>query len=169
MGVATIIGALVFLNLNTITMRDDFVALSGGNRVNVFIDTVSIALTSIGNFGIYTNAGTLQANPFAINFAADSLWASWFGNFGILALLQLAFVAAFVLEDMKLVNWRVAFPCVLVFLLFSMTTIIFEAFPMNLLLGIGIWSSHNVPRRIARRAFSQPPPTKQPSAAGGAL
>ncbi|WP_395006622.1 hypothetical protein [Undibacterium sp.] len=169
MGIATIMGALVFLNLNTITMRDDFVAVSGGNRVDVFIYTVSIALTSIGNFGIYTNAGTLQENAFAINFAADSLWASWFGNFGILALLQLAFVAVFVWKNMKLVNWHAAFPCVLVFLLFSMTTIIFEAFPMNLLLGIGIWSSHNVPRRIARSALLRQSPTQQITIDGGAL
>lgn len=168
MGAAAIIGALVFWNLNTITMRDDFVAVSGGNRIDVFIDTFSTALTSIGNFGIYTNAGTLQENAFAINFAADSLWASWFGNFGILAPVQLALVTIFVLKDMKTVYWRAAFPCVLVFLLFSMTTIIFEAFPMNLLLGIGIWSSSNVPRRLARNVLFRPRPVKQ-ATAGGAL
>lgn len=144
---ATIMGALVFLNLDAITMREDFVAVSGGNRVDVFIDTLTTALTSIGNFGIYTNAGTLQENAFAIDFAADSLWASWFGNFGILAPVQLALFTFFVLKNMRRVNWQAAFPCVLVFLFFSMTTIIFEAFPMNLLLGIGIWSSQNVPRR----------------------
>ena len=154
---ATIIGALVFFNLDTITMREDFVAVSGGNRVEVFIDTLAVALTSIGNFGIYTNAGTLQENAFAIDFAADSLWASWFGNFGILAPLQLAIFALFLLTDMRIVNWRVAFPCVLVFLLFSMTTIIFEAFPMNLLLGIGIWSSQKIPRPTLNKVLRLAP------------
>lgn len=143
---AAAIAVFVFLNLDVITMREDYVAISGGNRLDVFIDTLGVAMTSIGNFGIYTNAGALQQNDFAINFAVDSLWASWFGNFGMFAPIQLVIVAAFFVQIKKEIDWRVAFPCVLVFFLFSMTTIIFEAYPMNLLLGIGIWSAKNSPR-----------------------
>lgn len=168
MGFAAFIGAMIFLNLDVITMRDDYVAESGGNRVSIFIDTLSVALTSIGNFGIYTNAGTLQESAFAIDFAADSLWASWFGNFGVLAPIQLFLVAIFVVQDMSVVNWRAALPCVLVFLLFSMTTIIFEAFPMNLLLGIGIWASQNVPRRFAPNDLARRRRAKTATAGGGA-
>lgn len=143
--VATITGALIFLNLDAITMRDDYVAASGGNRVDVFLNTLGSVMTSIGKFGIYTNASTLQNSSFALDFAADSLWASWFGNFGVLAPIQIALVGLFVIKNMRVVNWKAALPCVLVFCLFSMTTIIFEAFPMNLLLAVGIWSSQNVP------------------------
>lgn len=168
MSIAAIIGVLIFLNLDAITMRDDYVSASGGNRVDVFIDTISVALTSIGNFGIYTNAGMLQESAFAISFAADSLWASWFGNFGVLAPVQFALVVIFVIKNMSTVNWQVALPCVLVFLLFSMTTIIFEAFPMNLLLGIGIWSSQNVPRRFATNDMTQRRPVKTALLGGGA-
>jgi hypothetical protein len=144
--VAAVLGVLVFLNLDTITMREGYVAASGGNRVDVFIDVLSLAMGSIGNFGIYTNAGALQENAFAVKFAVDSLWASWFGNFGILAPVQLALVGAFLVQIRKMVNWRAAFPTLLVFVLFSMTTIVFEAFPMNLLLSIGFWASTTVPR-----------------------
>ena len=142
---AAAIGVFVFLNLDAITMREDYVAISGGNRLDIFIDTLGVAMTSVGNFGIYTNAGALQQNDFAINFAVDSLWASWFGNFGMFAPIQLAIVAAFFVQIKKEINWRVASPCILVFFLFSMTTIIFEAYPMNLLLGIGIWSASKYP------------------------
>jgi hypothetical protein len=144
--VAATLGALIFFNLDAITMREDYVATSGGNRLDVFVDTLGMAMTSIGNFGIYTNAGALNENVFAVNFAVDSLWASWFGNFGVLAPVQLAIVAAFFLQIKKEINWRLAFPCVLVFFLFSMTTIIFEAYPMNLLLGFGVWAAKNFPR-----------------------
>lgn len=165
--VAAVIGALIFLNLDTITMREDYVAASGGNRVDIFINTLSISLASIGDFGIYTNAGTLQQSAFAINFAVDSLWASWFGNFGVLAPVEIAIVAVFVVQDMSTVNWRAALPCVLVFLFFSMTTIIFEAFPMNLLLGIGIWASQNVPRRFTPNVVTRLHHAKSSDACGG--
>lgn len=153
--VAAALGVFVFLNLDVITMREDYVAISGGNRVNVFVDALGVAMISVSNFGIYTNAGALQESVFAVNFAVDSLWASWFGNFGMFAPAQLAIVAAFFFQIKKKINWRAAFPCVLVFFLFSFTTIIFEAYPMNLLLGIGIWSAS---KSLRDRIVSGDPP-----------
>jgi hypothetical protein len=152
--VAAMLGVFVFLNLDAITMRENYVAISGGHRLDVFVDTLSVAMTSVSNFGVYTNAGALQKSVFAVNFAVDSLWASWFGNFGLLALVQLSIVAAFFFQIRKAINWRAAFPCVLVFFLFSFTTIVFEAYPMNLLLGIGIWSASKSLR--GRIGFGRP-------------
>jgi hypothetical protein len=43
------------------------------------------------------------------------------------------------------IDWKRAMPCVVVLGLFSLTTVVFEAFPMNLYLAFGIWLSRKNP------------------------
>ena len=133
--------AVLFLNLNAITMRNDYVAESGGIRVQVFMDVLAKSFDSFGDFGVYTNAAILREGTLAPAFVLDSLWASLFGNFGLLSLLLFPLFALFVFVDMRHMNWQRAMPAAITFFLFSMTTIVFEAFPMNLLLSLAIWCS----------------------------
>jgi hypothetical protein len=145
-----IVGGLVFiaifLNLNAITMRNDYLANSGGIRVQVFVDVLSKSFESFGDFGVYTNAAILREGNLAPAFVLDSLWASLFGNLGLLSLILLPMVALFIFIEMRQINWHRAMPAVITFFLFSMTTIVFEAFPMNLLVSLAIWCAQDSPR-----------------------
>jgi hypothetical protein len=122
-------------------MRNDYVAVSGGTRVDIFADVLSKSMNSVGEFGVYTNAAILREGPLAPDFALDSLWASIFGNFGLFTLVFFPLMALFILTNMRDILWQRAMPAVITFFLFSMTTIVFEAFPMNLLLSLAIWCS----------------------------
>ena len=136
--------ALALPNLDFLTMREDYVELSGGGRLDVFLDIARESAFSIARFGLYTNtANLMSANP-ENQLAPDSLLASWVGNFGLFAALGAVLCALFIRYRMRSVDWSQAMPCVLVFGIFSMTTIVFEAFPMNLYLALGIWSARRV-------------------------
>ena len=130
---------IIFTNLNAITMRDDYVAISGGTRVEVFLRILANEFADVDNFGVFTNTSMLNQGAFAVDFVPDSLWASWFGNLGLLSIPLLFLLGFYVVFHMNRVNWSRAFPCILTFFGFSMTTIVFEAFPMNLYLSLGIW------------------------------
>lgn len=133
--------ALALPNLDFLTMREDYVELSGGGRLDAFLDIARDSAFSVARFGLYTNTANLQsANP-EDQLAPDSLMASWAGNFGFFAVLAAVLSALFIRYRMRAVDWSGAMPCVLVFGIFSMTTIVFEAFPMNLYLALGIWSA----------------------------
>ncbi|MGH8846605.1 MAG: hypothetical protein ACREXQ_05080, partial [Polaromonas sp.] len=120
---------------------EDYVELSGGGRLDAFLDIARDSAFSVARFGLYTNTANLQsANP-EDQLAPDSLMASWAGNFGFFAVLAAVLSALFIRYRMRAVDWSGAMPCVLVFGIFSMTTIVFEAFPMNLYLALGIWSA----------------------------
>lgn len=135
-------------NLDLLTQRDDYVSLSGGGRIEVLADITRNSAFSISNFGLYTNAANLNsANP-EEQVAADSLIASWIGNFGAASLIVLALLSLFIIFRMRNVDWRLASPCVIVFALFSMTTIVFEAFPMNIYIAIGLWSARKQSNRL---------------------
>lgn len=133
--------AFALPNLDFLTGRDSYVELSGGGRIDAFLKIFDEAAFSLTNFGIYTNAANLlSANP-EDQIAADSLIASWVGNFGLLSAPAFLLLFLFARYDMPTVNWSSAMPCLLVFGLFSMTTIVFEAFPMNLYLALGVWAA----------------------------
>lgn len=138
---AALVGFFVFMNLNRITGREDYLELSGGGRLNVLYSIFMESSFSLGNFGIFTNAANLQSINPEKNIAVDSLVASWIGNFGALSVYIFILVICFIKLRMRAVNWRVAMPSVMVFLLFAPTTIVFEAFPMNIFIAMGIWAA----------------------------
>ena len=147
---ATLGGAVIFLSLDRITQRDDYVALSGGGRVEVLFDTVRRSFVSIGNFGVFTNAANLQVATSQEKVASDSLVASWLGNLGLMAVPAAILTFLFVRERMRPMDWSRAGPCLIVFALFAMTTIVFEAFPMNLYLAVGLWAAVGTPAGSGR-------------------
>jgi len=137
--------ALVLPNLDFLTMRKDYIELSGGGRLNVFLNIARDSAFSIARFGLYSNtANLMSANP-ENQIPPDSLLTSWVGNFGLFAALAAVLCALFIRYRMRSVDWSLAMPCVLVFGIFSMTTIVFEAFPMNLYLALGMWSARRLP------------------------
>lgn len=139
--VGILLTPIAFLNLNVLTQRDDYLELSGGGRLhalqNIFIESFG----SITTFGKYTNAANLLSdNPYN-QVAADSLVASWIGNFGIFGLLATLLIILFVIVSKAQYQRNFVVAPLIVFMLFSMTTIIFEAFPMNVILALSIlWS-----------------------------
>lgn len=138
-GVSVPLILLVFVNLNLITGRDNYVEVSGGERVQVLAKIFFEASYEASNFGSYTNAANLRsANPEEAR-AVDSLIASWIGNFGVFSLpVAVLAISLFVLQTRGL-NRRAVYPSLFVGLLFAPTTIIFEAFPMNLFIAFGLW------------------------------
>lgn len=140
--------ALALPSLDFLMMREDYVELSGGGRAEAFLTIVRESALSVARFGLYTNVANLQSVNPADQLAPDSLIASWVGNFGLFSILVAVLSALFIRYRMRAVVWARAMPCVLVFGIFSMTTIVFEAFPMNMYLAIGIWST----RRLAPAA-----------------
>lgn len=148
-----ILAPAVFFNLDGLLGRDSFVELSGGGRIERFAAIVRASAYDLGNFGYYTNASNLaDANP-QFRYAVDSLWASMIGNFGVFAPFVIGFVAIFVFRQMRGVDLDLAFSPMIVFFAFSFTTIIFEAYPMNIIVILSIWgakkiASERVPRQL---------------------
>ncbi len=155
--VALVAVAAVFPNLEQIMGREaDYLAESGGGRIEVLLGIARDAMTAVNNFGTYTNAANLQADNPAGEVAVDSLVAAWIGNFGLAALPVLFLVALFAAYRMDDIDWKRAAPCVLVLVLFSFTTVVFEAFPMNLYLLLGIWGARKCAADGARPAVTSP-------------
>lgn len=136
--------ALALPNLDILTMREDYVELSGGGRLDAFRVITQESALSITRFGLYTNTANLQSDSPEDQLAPDSLIASWVGNFGFFAILAAVLSGLFIRYRMRSVDWSAVMPCVLVFGIFSMTTIVFEAFPMNIYLTLGIWSARRL-------------------------
>jgi hypothetical protein len=129
---------LVFLNLDFLLGRDDFLSISGGTRLDIFISVLKGSI-NIDEFGLYTNTGNLWlAQRNEINdgvFVVDSYYASLVGNFGLTALIVVALTVLYFLHDVGK-KWRHVIPLIIVYGLFSFTTIVSEAYPMNIILPI---------------------------------
>jgi hypothetical protein len=132
--------------LDEITGRGDFLALSGGGRLEVFSRIVSTTFTSYDSFGLFTNTGVLMSGRFFDNgndlaTVADSMFAAMAGNLGMYSLLVMFSLACYIKKRTEAIDWLKLMPIVAVYFLFSFTTIISEAYPMNLLLTFLMWSS----------------------------
>ncbi|MDI9332850.1 MAG: hypothetical protein QM533_00585 [Cytophagales bacterium] len=136
-------GPLIFSNLNLLTGRDNYVEISGGGRLEVLQHIFYDSIGSLTTFGKYTNAANLISENPENQVALDSLIAAWIGNFGVLWPLATILTILFIIFNIHQFNKNVFGPA-MVFLLFSMTTIVFEAFPMNLILALSIWWSRAV-------------------------
>ena len=131
-------------NLDTLLSRDRFTELSGGGRIDRFTEIVSEAAFSLNNFGFYTNAANLADELPQYRKAVDSLIASFVGNFGATTALALAIVILFIFQYFKSIKFSTVSATLVVFVIFSFTTIIFEAYPMNILLALSFWGARNM-------------------------
>lgn len=110
-----------------------YIEVSGGTRLQNFKDVLSDVGLFSQNFGYYTNVAILMDKG---DMIVDSTFGSILGNLGLIVfivvvvfLLYLAFKAYLQLNKTKL-------SFVTIVSLFSLTTIILEAYPMNLLLSL---------------------------------
>jgi uncharacterized integral membrane protein len=92
----------------------------------------SVSLIS-SDFGKFTNAYVLLRGDGDI---MDSTWAALLGNHGLLptVILVLILIFLFIYSLINLDKSKISF--LIIILSFSSTTIIFETYPMNLLLAI---------------------------------
>lgn len=134
----------VIPNLDILLSRDGFTELSGGGRVDRFSEIVSESAFSLNNFGFYTNAANLADAMSQYRRAVDSLIASFIGNFGATTAFVLAAFIFFIMENFKGTKFSNVVPILSVFVVFSFSTIVFEAYPMNILIALSFWGAKNL-------------------------
>lgn len=134
----------IFANLDTLLSRDGFVELSGGGRIDRFWEIVQDSAFAFNNFGYYTNAAGLADEASQFRKAVDSLVASMIGNFGLTLVFVLVTLFLFIYRNFHGATLKLVFSPIIVFVIFAFTTIIFEAYPMNILLGLAFWGTRNL-------------------------
>lgn len=136
---------LLFIGLEGITGREDYLRLSGGERIRVFVDIVLPVALRVDGFGVFTNTASLildRANtaPDGTVVAIDSFIGAFVGNFGAFAIPIAILTVRFAVRS-KSLDWRRMSPLLIVYGLFACTTIVTEAFPMSVLLPLLAWAS----------------------------
>lgn len=136
---------LLFFGLDSITGRDDYLRLSGGERLRVFTDLVLPVAFQIDGFGVFTNTASLvldraRTAPEGTVVAIDSFIGAFVGNFGAFALPVALLTVRFAVRS-RYLDWRRLSPLLVVYGLFAFTTIVTEAFPMSVLLPVLAWAS----------------------------
>lgn len=130
---------IVFLTLEDIVGRKDFIELSFGVRIMIFLELLQNSDLFSSNFGYATNTGVLIGSFSGVEnaaFVADSTYASILGNLGLFTFILVMLFIFLSLFLAWLQKDREKLIFILIYFLFSATTIIFEAYPMNLLFSI---------------------------------
>lgn len=130
---------IIILTLEDLVGRPDFIELSFGTRWIIFIELLESSSFFSTSFGYATNTGVLIGSLNGINydaFVADSTYASILSNLGLITFIFVIFfiVVSVFLAWLNKDKEQLIF--IIIFTLFSATTIIFEAYPMNLLFAI---------------------------------
>lgn len=110
-----------------------YISISGGTRLKILMDMFNSASLISSDFGKFTNAYVLLRGDGDI---MDSTWAALLGNYGFLpsVILVLILIFLFIYSLIDLDKSKISL--LIIILSFSSTTIIFEAYPMNILLAI---------------------------------
>ncbi|OHD14850.1 MAG: hypothetical protein A2Z96_08005 [Spirochaetes bacterium GWB1_48_6] len=109
----------------------DYIAVSGGTRLRIFLDALARSNFLSYTFGAGTNSSQLLGFT---EFAVDSIYASIVINLGWGALLIILIIAAITIFKNRKRKRNTAF--MLMYGLFGATTIFLEAFPMNYLFSL---------------------------------
>ncbi len=121
------------LNLVEYIRGPEYISISGGTRLKILVDMLNSASLISSNFGKFTNAYVLLRGGGDI---MDSTFAALLGNHGLLPTVIIVSILIF-LFIYSLINLNKSKVSLLIIILsFSSTTIIFEAYPMNLLLAM---------------------------------
>ncbi len=111
---------------------EGYVENSGGGRLKIFIESFDLAGLFSNKFGMGTNSYVMLGGGTIM----DSLYASVVLNLGIFGLFFLFSLIIFSLFISIYMKDKALFVFVLVISIYSATTILFEAYPMNLLTAI---------------------------------
>lgn len=119
----------------------DVLAISGGERVRIFNELYSASSLISNTFGLATNAGILWAKKAGIDapvFVADSTYASVLSNLGYSGFaIFIAMLSGFLFLGV----WRrsdLGVVLAIFVIAASFGAILFEVFPVNLLIMIGV-------------------------------
>ena len=141
-GIAT--AAVMLPMLPRLTGRQaNYVAVSGGTRIEIFLDLFHHSELIPTAFGYVTNTavslisnGATGLRSEAIPTIVDSTYASIWGNLGVGGAVFFGFF---------IITWAIAVVCVrrldlyvatVIFVLYGSTTQLFESYPLNLLLAV---------------------------------
>lgn len=127
---------ILYLNADTLTNRQSGSSESSlGTRIDIITDTFNNSDIISNSFGLATNAAnTISASSKA--FVADSFYASIIGNLGILSMvMSIVFIFFFICYNIKKQKYKVV-SIILFYVLFSISTIITEVYPLNLFIAI---------------------------------
>lgn len=131
---------LLLLVITSISGRtEDYIERSGGARLQIFVDELTNANLLTDSFGIGTNTGVLFASSNMGSSGGkivDSTYASMIANTGLLGFAFFIGVALLWLYNAMRINRQYTYSFTIIFGLFGATTIIFEAYPINLLFSI---------------------------------
>jgi hypothetical protein len=121
------------LNLVEYIRGPEYISISGGTRLKILVDMFNSASLISSDFGKFTNAYVSLRGSGDI---MDSTLAALLGNHGLLptVILVLILIFLFIYSLINLDKSKISL--LIIILSFSSTTIIFEAYPMNLLLAI---------------------------------
>jgi hypothetical protein len=141
---APVFAAALLMLLPRLTGRgDDYVQISGGTRVEIFAEVLTRGEWFPLLFGHATNTAVVDAHSMAaagegeaLWIIADSTYASIVGNLGIPGLVAL--IASGILWMIVLLAHRRVdlYAFTGIYALFGFTTIITEAYPMNLIFAV---------------------------------
>ncbi len=124
-------------------------------RVDIFFRVVGNSI-DLDKFGIYTNVGNLWASHLGgvidNGGAIDSYYASFIGNMGPMSVIVVPLIMFYILRDVGR-EWRGLMPLLIVYGLFSFTTIVSEAYPMNIIFPL-VLSSYAYLCRARRRRYT---------------
>jgi len=128
-----------FLPLGLITvleiidnLRRDYIQISGGTRIMILKDILQTNPALSDKFGYYTNVAALLGD----GLIADSTYASIAGNLGLFVFVLVVIFLFYLFIDALIKGDKKKLAFMTIIILFSATTIIFEAYPMNLLLSL---------------------------------
>jgi hypothetical protein len=118
----------MFLN----TRDANYISESGGTRLTIFVENFMESSLISTDFGYGTNSAVLLGKGEIMDstFASLVVNLGYFGFFMILALIFIAILYAGITKD------KMLFVFLIVFTLFSFTTIISEVYPVNLIFGV---------------------------------
>ncbi|WOQ87753.1 hypothetical protein R4536_06615 [Vibrio cholerae] len=137
--VLIIILPIILLNLDILLNRENYVALSGIGRFNIMIYKFKHVGFLSGEFGYNTNTANLlfsMLDPTKVYEASDSIIASIQGNLGYLGFAMYLSVVIYFTYTALIDKNSSKLSIIAVFVIFGMTTVTFEAFPMIYLLPI---------------------------------
>lgn len=123
----------IYLFVMFLNTRDaNYISESGGTRLTIFVENFMESSLISTDFGYGTNSAVLLGKGEIMDstFASLVVNLGYFGFFMILALIFIAILYAGITKD------KMLFVFLIVFTLFSFTTIISEVYPVNLIFGV---------------------------------
>ncbi len=122
------------INFVSIFRGEDYLEISGGTRLSIFRDLFFNSNLISTDYGLYTN--TYKLINLDKGIIVDSWYTSILGNLGLFPLIILFLVLFTILIKNYLNLNRKKLALTLIIISFGSTTIINEAYPMNLILVI---------------------------------